>query len=76
MAEDLRPPKRAEVETYIRRAATEIASARAAGAADPAAIAEALNRRGFTTRKGRPWTEATVRKFLSSPGAQRLGLRE
>jgi hypothetical protein len=37
----------------------------------PQAIADHFNAKGVTTRKGRPWTGATVAKFLSSPGAKR-----
>lgn len=65
--------KRAEIEAFVRGIVAAMAAARRAGAAGPAAIAEALNARGVTTRKGRRWTRATVEKFLSSPGAKRLG---
>ena len=37
----------------------------------PQANADHFNAKGVTTRKGRPWTGATVAKFLSSPGAKR-----
>ncbi len=63
-----------EPEAYLRRVVTEIKAARAADAGDAAAIAEALNAKGVTSRKGRPWTAATVKKFLASPGARRHGL--
>ena len=63
-------------EAFIRRVVAEIDKARAAGADDPQTIAEALNARGFTTRKGRLWSAATVAKFLSSPGAKRYGSGE
>jgi hypothetical protein len=64
------------VETFMRRVVAEIEDARAAGASDPGRIAESLNARGFTTRKGRAWTAETVGKFLKSPGAKRFGLPE
>ncbi|MEE8279416.1 MAG: recombinase-like helix-turn-helix domain-containing protein [Alphaproteobacteria bacterium] len=64
------------VAAFMRRVVAEIEDARASGANDPGAIADALNARGFTTRKGRAWTAATVKKFLDSPGAKRLGLAE
>lgn len=62
---------RADIEAFVRRIVAEIEAVEAAGAPSPADIAEALNARGVTTRKGRGWTAATVRKFLSSPGAER-----
>ncbi len=52
------------VEAFMRRVVAEIEDARAAGASDPGRIAESLNARGFTTRKGRAWTAETVGKFL------------
>ncbi len=61
---------------FMRRVVAEIEDARAAGASDPGRISEALNARGFTTRKGRAWTAETVGKFLKSPGAKRFGLPE
>ncbi len=63
-------------ETFMRRVVAEIEDARAAGASNPGRIAESLNARGFTTRKGRTWTAETVGKFLKSPGAKRFGLPE
>ena len=63
-------------EAFMRRVAVEIEDARAAGASDPGRIAESLNARGFTTRKGRAWTAETIGKFLKSPGAKRFGLPE
>ncbi len=63
-------------EVFMRRVVAEIEDARAAGASDPGRIAESLNARGFTTRKGRAWTAETVGKFLKSPGAKRFGLPE
>ncbi|MCH8213934.1 MAG: hypothetical protein IIC54_07665, partial [Proteobacteria bacterium] len=47
-------------EAFMRRVVAEIEDARAAGASDPGRIAESLNARGFTTRKGRAWTAETV----------------
>ena len=65
--------KRAEIEAFVRGIVAEMAAAHRAGADGPAAIADAMNARGVTTRKGRRWTRGTVEKFLSSPGAKRLG---
>ena len=62
---------RAAIEAFIRRVVAEIDAARAQGALDADAIAAVLNRRGFTTRKGRHWTGTAVEKFLASPGAMR-----
>ena len=59
---------------FMRRVVAEIKDARAAGARDPGAIAESLNARGFTTRKGRAGTAGTVSKFRKRPGAKRFGL--
>lgn len=64
--------RRHEIEAFIRRIVAEILAAERAGVADPDAIADWLNAKGVTTRKGRGWTAATVRKFLSSPGARRF----
>ncbi len=55
----------------MRRIVVEVEAAEAAGIKTPQAIAEHFNAIGFTTRKGRRWTGATVAKFLSSPGAKR-----
>ena len=60
--------RRQEIEAFVRRLAVEVA---AAGVTAPQAIAEHLNTKGVTTRKGRRWTSATVAKFLSSPYAKR-----
>ena len=62
---------RGEIEAFVRRLVVEIEAARAAGMTAPQAIADRLNAKGVTTRKGRRWSGATVAKFLSSPGARR-----
>ena len=64
---------RAAIESFVRGIVTAIATAREEGAATHAEIADALNRRGLTSRKGRAWTGVMVAKFLASPGARRLG---
>ena len=43
----------------------------AAGTTEVQAIADHLNAKGVTSRRGRHWTGATVAKFLSSRGAKR-----
>jgi hypothetical protein len=64
---------RAAIEAFVRHIVAAIAAAREEGAATDAEIADALNRRGLTSRKGRAWTGVMVAKFLASPGARRLG---
>jgi len=64
---------RAAIESFVRGIVAAIATARKDGAATHAEIAEALNRRGLSSRKGRAWTGVMVAKFLASPGARRLG---
>lgn len=60
-------------ESFVRRLIAQIERERAGGAITSQRIAERLNARGITTRKGRPWTAASVLKFLKSPGARRYG---
>ena len=55
----------------MQRLVVEIEAAEAAGVTAPQAIADHFNAKGVTTRKGRCWTGATVKKFLSSSGAKR-----
>ena len=64
-------PRKSEIEGFVRRIVAEIEAAEAAGVRTPHAIAAHFNAKGLTTRKGRHWNEATVAKFLSSPGAKR-----
>ena len=61
------------IEAFVRSIVVAIAAAREEGTATHEEIAEALNRRGLTSRKGRAWTGVMVAKFLASPGARRLG---
>jgi hypothetical protein len=63
--------RRADIEAFLRRLVVAIEAAEAAGITTPDAIAERLNARGITTRKGRRWTAATAAKFLNSAGARR-----
>ncbi len=63
--------RRHEIEAFVRHLVVEVEAADAAGMTAPQAIADHLNAKGVTTRKGRCWTGATVAKFLSSPGAKR-----
>ena len=63
--------RRQEIEAFVRRLVVEVEAAEAAGMTAPQAIADQLNAKGVTTRKGRRWSGATVAKFLSSPGAKR-----
>ena len=63
--------RRHEIEAFVRRIVAEIETVKAAGTTEAEGIAEHLNAKGVTTRKGRYWTGATVAKFLSSPGAKR-----
>ncbi len=65
--------RRQAIEVFLRRLVAEIEDVRSTGADTSQEIAEALNSRRITTRKGRSWTAGTVRKFLSSPGAKRHG---
>jgi len=62
--------RRQEIEAFVRHLVVEIEAAEAAGMTAPQAIADHFNSKGFTTRKGRRWTGATMAKFLSSPGAK------
>ena len=63
--------RRGEIEAFVRHLVVEVEAARTAGMTAPQAIADRLNAKGVTTRKGRRWTGATVAKFLGSPGAKR-----
>ncbi len=63
--------RRDEIEAFVRGLVAEVEDAEAAGLTAPQAIAEHLNAKGVTTRKGRRWTGASLAKFLSSPGAKR-----
>jgi SAM-dependent methyltransferase len=63
--------RRQEIEAFVQHLVVEVEAAEAAGMTAPQAIADHLNAKGVTTRKGRRWTGATVAKFLSSPGAKR-----
>jgi hypothetical protein len=65
--------RRQAIEGFIRRLLCEIEAARVAGATTPQSLADWLNARGVTSRKGRGWTAAGVSKFLASPGARRRG---
>jgi hypothetical protein len=62
---------RPEIEAFVRRIVAEIGAAQAAGASAAEAVADHLNAKGVTTRKGRRWTGPSVAKFLASPGATR-----
>ena len=64
---------RQEIEDFVRHILVEIEAAELAGITGGKAIADHLNAKGVTTRKGRYWTGATAAKFLSSPGAGRYG---
>lgn len=63
--------RRQEIEAFVRHIVVEVEAAEAAGMKTPKAIAAHFNAKGLTTRKGRGWSEATLAKFLSSPGAKR-----
>ena len=63
--------QRQEIEAFVRRIVREIEVVEAAGATGAQAIADHLNAKGVTSRRGRHWTGATVAKFLSSRGAER-----
>ena len=62
-----------EIEAFVRSIVARIEAAEAKGIVTPEAIAAHFNATDLTTRKGRSWTAATVRKFLTSPGAKRYG---
>ena len=62
-----------EIEAFVRRIIAEIEAVKAAGTTGARAIADHLNAKGVTSRRGRHWTGATIAKFLSSPGAKRYG---
>ena len=64
--------RNAEHEAFVRRILSEITDAQTATGGDTTALADTLNARGMTSRRGRLWTAATLRKFLASPGAKRL----
>lgn len=68
------PPSRirADIEEFMRSVVRDIEAAESIGITAPADLADHFNARGLTTRKGRPWSAATMTKFLSSPAAQRL----
>ena len=63
--------QRQEIEAFVRDIVVEVGAAKATGMTMPLAIAEYLNAKGITTRKGRRWTGATMAKFLSRQGATR-----
>jgi len=63
---------RRDIEAFVRRIVIEIETVEATGVRDSGAIADHFNATGLTTRKGRPWTAATVAKFRASPGARRF----
>ncbi len=63
--------RRQEIEAFVRHIVVEVEAAETAGITAAQAIADHFNAKGVTTRKGRRWDEATVAKFLSSPGAKR-----
>ena len=63
--------RRDKIEAFVRHLVAEVEAAEAEGMVSPEAIADHLNGKGLTTRKGRGWTGAAVAKFLSSPGAKR-----
>lgn len=62
---------RTEIEAFIRRLVADIETAAMAGISTPKEIADHLNGKGITSRKGRRWSAAAVAKFLDSPGARR-----
>ena len=64
--------RNAKHEAFVRRILSEIADAQATVGSDYAALAEALNARGVTSRRGRIWTDVALRKFLASPGVKGL----
>jgi len=67
--------KRTEIEAFVRAIVAEVEAAEAAGKTTPGELADHFNEKGLTTRKGRRWTAAAMRKFLSSPGAARFRTR-
>jgi hypothetical protein len=62
---------RTEIEAFIRSLVAEIEAAETAGITRPQEIANYLNGKGITSRKGRRWSAEAVAKFLDSPGARR-----
>lgn len=64
--------RKTEVRAFVRAIVAEVLAAEANGLLEPGAVADHLNAKRITTRKGRPWNAATVEKFLSSPGAHRF----
>lgn len=50
---------------FAERIRAELAFARSHGANTPEALARHLNKRGFMTREGRPWTEEDAAKLLA-----------
>lgn len=71
MYDDRMVQRRREIEQFMRHIVAEIEAAEAAGIRTPEAIAEHLNAKSLTSRKGRPWSGEAVAKFLSSAGARR-----
>jgi len=64
--------RKRKVRAFVRTIVAEILAAEANGLLESAAIADHLNAKRITTRKGRTWNAVTVEKFLSSPGAHRF----
>ena len=62
-------------EALLDAIAAGIVRLRGEGTEDPAAPAGWPNEAGLVSRTGRPWTAASLARFLASPGARRLGLR-
>ncbi len=62
---------RTEIDAFIRRLVADIDAAAIAGITAPQEIADHLNGKGVTSRKGRRWSAESVAKFLDSPGARR-----
>ena len=60
--------RRHEIEAFVRRIVAEIETVKAAGTTEAEGIAEHLNAKGVTTRKGRYWTGATVAKEAVAGG--------
>jgi len=65
----VKPVWKLPVDVFLRRVMAEIEDSVSAGATDAQNIADALNTRGSTTRRGRRWTAATINKLLSSSRA-------
>ena len=61
-----------EIEAFVRRIIAEIEAVKAAGTTGARAIADHLNAKGVTSRRGRHWTGATIAKFLRQPRCQAL----